>query len=852
MKVPVNWLRELTGLDQPTAQIAQGLTRAGLNVEKIESSADVVSGRDLVVGRVLEMHPEPQKNGKTINWCRVEVGEQHMHDADERNNQTGTDGTPVPGRGIICGAQNFGVGDLVVVALPGAVLPGGFEIASRKTYGHISDGMICAIDEIGLGTDHEGIIVLDPATGARPGDDALSVLGARDEVLELDITPDLGYCLSLRGAGREACQAMGAWFTDPYAPAPGGEGDQVGAVEQHVGYPVRLESQACTRFVAFTIEGLDPSAPTPQWMQTRLQQAGMRSVSVLVDITNYVMLESGQPLHAYDADRLQGPIVVRQAAAGETLQTLDGQERGLTGDELVIADDSGVIGLAGLMGGRTTEVGDSTTRVVLEAANFDAITVGRAMRHHKLFSEASKRFEKGVDPVLPDAAAARAAQLMAELAAGTVSSAVTRVGQPPSAQTQQLSADLPNRVLGLDLSDEQVGAVFAASGITASLDAGKWSVRPPSWRLDLVDPYDYVEEVGRKIGLDSIALVPAPVGPGTGLTAEQRGRRQVLAAAAASGFTEQMLLPFIAADQVERLGIELDDLDDHRAALVRLANPLDETQPYLRSTLLPGLFAAVARNTSRSNDDLALFELARVFRGRDLPAAPRLGVEQRPSDAELAASQAALPDQPRMLAAVVCGMWRPDGWQGAGERAGWQHVALLAQNVGQAVGVRLEREQAQCAPWHPGRCAALLADGQVIGYVGELHPQVVKAFGLPDGTAALELDTDALLAAMPGIGTIAPLYSAPVAKEDVALVVDERVPAAAVEAALVLGAGDLLESVHLFDVYRSEQLGAGKKSLAFALRFRGETTLKDDQAAQARDAAVKVAAEQFGAVLRGA
>lgn len=836
MKAPISWLRELVDLpeDATTARIAERWTSAGLNVERVETTGGDVTG-PVVIGRVLSLVEEPQKNGKTIRWCRVDVGP---------HNDPATDTEPA-GRGIVCGASNFAVGDHVVVALPGAVLPGDFAIAARKTYGHVSDGMICAEDELGLGTDHAGIIVLPPVVDGRElvlGEDALDVLQARDEVIEADITPDTGHCLSMRGLARETAQAFGVDFSDPYgAPVPG---------EVSSGYPVRVEDQAaCSLFTATTITGVDPKAVTPTWMVRRLESSGMRAISLVVDITNYVMLESGQPLHAYDGDRLQGPIVVRRAVAGEKLTTLDDASRDLRADEdLLICDDSGPIGLAGVMGGASTEVTDSTTTVVLEAATFDAVTIGRSFRAHKLPSEASKRFERGVDSGLAWAAAQRAAALMAELGGGEVSSDVTVVGAPREMPAQRIPADLPGAILGADITADEVIEVLRASGCEVEVIGSELLVVPPTWRGDLVDRYDYVEEVGRKVGFDRIGSLLPVASSGRGLTARQQGRRTVGRAAADAGFVELITLPFVSTDELDRLHVPAED---ERRALVKLQNPLSDAQPYLRTTLLGGLLTAVGRNTSRGQDDLALFEIGSVFRGPgERAAAPMPSVSERPSSDEISALDAALPEQPRLLAAVVTGQWRSAGWRGGSVPADWTHVVALAEAVAASVGLRLTRSNAELAPWHPGRCAALAVDGVVIGHAGELHPSVIKAWGVPERTAALELDLDALLAAAPGPGEIAPLRTAMVAKEDVALIVDEAVPSADVQAALVEGAGDLLDSVQLFDVYRSEQLGQGKKSLAFALKLRGGATLTDAEAAQARDRAVAVAVERFGAIHR--
>ncbi len=834
MRVPMSWLRELVTLPSnvTTGQIAEALTRAGLQVERIEVTGSQVSG-PVVIGRVLEFVEEPQKNGKTIRWCQVDVGEAEP-------------------RGVVCGALNFAVRDLVIVALPGSTLPGGFEISARKTYGHVSDGMICAEDELGLGDDHTGIIVLPEVIDGRTptlGADALDTLALRDQVLEIDVTPDIGYCLSMRGIAREVAQAFDVPFTDPYligAPRPA-EG----------GYPVVLESDKCTSFAALTITGVDPDAATPTWMAARLVAAGMRSISLDVDITNYVMLESGQPLHAYDGDRLSGPIVVRLAREGERLTTLDDVDRKLFVEDLLITDDSGPIGLAGVMGGQTTELTPQTRNIVLEAACFDPVTIARTFRRHKLPSEASARFARGVDPALPLAAARTAARLMAELGGGTLVEQYTLVGEVPAMPAQRIKADLPARILGAPISEQQVVEVLRASGVTvsgASDDVdGEWlSLVPPTWRPDLVDEYDYVEEVGRKVGFGVVkALVPtAPAG--TGLSFEQRSRRAVLAAAANAGFVELISLPFISTDELNRLMLAPDD---QRRATVRLANPLADTQPFMRTTLLPGLFASVARNTSRSNDDLAVFEAGSVFWANDRGAAPLPDVSRRPSAEEIAAVSGNLPDQPRMLAAVVAGDWVPAGWHGAAIPADWRHVVHLAEAAAAALGVDLQRRADQVAPWHPGRCAALIVqvDGTdvVLGHAGELHPKVIKAYGLPERACAVEFNLDALIAAAPRGGQVSSISAFPLAKEDVALVVDAAVPASQVQQALVEGAGELLESIRLFDVYTGAQIEAGKKSLAFALGFRApDRTLTEADAAKSRQAAVARAAEVCGAVQR--
>lgn len=831
MRAPVSWLREYAAIpESATARvIGEKLITAGLEVETVEEAGADVTG-PVVVGRVLTAEKEPQKNGKTINWCTVEVGEAEP-------------------RGIVCGAHNFEPGDWVVVALPGAVLPGDFAIAARKTYGHVSDGMICSTSELGLGDDgSEGIIVLgsgdaptdDAGNPLVAGQDAAPLLHLREDVLDIAVTPDLGYCLSIRGLAREAAQAYGVAFTDPIA-------TDVPA-ERHDGFGVTLTDPGCPVFVAVTVTGIDPRARSPRWLQRRVQLGGMRPISLGVDLTNYVMLETGQPLHAYDASTITGGITVRRATPGETLVTLDGQTRNLDPEDLLITDESGAIGLAGVMGGQNTELRDDTTTVVIEAATFEQVSIARTSRRHKLSSEASRRFERGVDPNATYAAAHRVATLLTELAGGTIESAETVAGGVPAQPQQTIDADLPARILGADIPAATVVDVLTASGVQIEQAGEQLTLTPPSWRPDLRDPYDYVEEVACKVGMDVIEPVVPRAPVGRGLTKAQRGRRAVSAALVEAGFVEVLTFPFVGPTDLDALGIPADDA---RRTMVRLANPLSDLQPNLRTTLLPGLTAAAVRNTSRSNDDLALFELGKVFLPRpEHEAAPALGVDRRPTDAELAALNAALPAQPNLVGCLLAGNWEPAGWAGPAAPAGWQQAIAFAEIAAHAVGLEVRREATERAPWHPGRCAAILVGDEVLGYAGELHPTVIKELGLPARTSAAELNLDRLIELAPERGVLPPLASFPVAKEDVALIVDADVPQAAVEAVLRTGAGELLESIRLFDVYAGDQIAAGKKSLAYALRFRADRTLTDADAAEARDAAVAAAAEQFGAVLR--
>jgi phenylalanyl-tRNA synthetase beta chain len=823
MKAALSWIQEYVDLppEATLEDLTDRLTMLGLKLEGIEQPGDAITG-PLVLGRVLTLDKEPQKNGKVINWCTVDVGE--------------ANGTGEP-QGIICGAHNFTVGDLVVVCLPGAVLPGDFAISARKTYGHISAGMICSARELGIGEDHDGIIVL-PADAGVPGDDAFPVLALDDAVIEFEINPDRAYALSLRGIARDAALAYGVPFADPASRSVPAGND--------IGYPVVVEdAQGCPVFVARMVTGFDAAAPTPDWMSKRLEQSGMRPISLAVDVTNYVMLELGHPLHGYDADQLQGALRVRRARADEHLVTLDGVDRALDVADLVVTDDRGPIGLGGVMGGADTELSANTTRVLVEAAHWDAVSMFRTGRRHKLTSEAGKRNERGVDPELPAAAVDRAVTLLMELGGGSVEPGVTEVGTAPPRRTVRAHGELPARVTGMDIDVQQTVACLESIGCVVTTDGTDLVATAPSWRPDLTDPYDLVEEVIRIIGYDKVPSVLPPAPAGQGHSTEQRLRRRIGLTMAGAGYTEVIAYPFVGEADWDRLGLAVDD---PRRRALRMANPLNAEEPQLTTTLLPGILRALGRNVGRANNDAALFEHSLVFLPSGDEAAPILGVDRRPTAEEWAAIEKAVPHQPLHLAVALTGHRELDGWWGKGRQGSWADAIGSIRSAAAALGVRLEVVAASIAPWHPGRCAEFRLGGTRIGYAGELHPKVCAAYGLPVHSAAAEIDLERLLQQAVTI-TPGPRFSSyPVAKEDVALVVDASVAAADVEAALRAGAGELLESIRLFDVYTGDQVGPGRKSLAFALRFRApDRTLREGEAAAARDAAVSSAAERTGA-----
>ncbi|MDQ4125137.1 MAG: phenylalanine--tRNA ligase subunit beta [Actinomycetota bacterium] len=794
MRVSLAWLREFVDVDVPLNALKEMLDLSGTKVDKVHRPGEGIAG--VVVAQVQEIDAHP--NADNLSMVTVSTAE-----AAQR---------------VVCGAKNFAVGDKVALARVGATLPG-MTITERRIRGEVSAGMLCSASELGVSKDHSGLMILPE--DAELGQDVVRTLGLDDAILELEITPNRPDCMSVVGVAREVAALTGNELRLPSADVP---------VEQDLAAPVtvRIEDPTgCPRFVARYLTGVKVG-PSPQWMTSRLVAAGVRPVSNVVDVTNYVLMELGQPLHAYDAAKVpDGLIVVRRANAGETLTTLDGVDRTLHPDDLVIAGRDGVLGIAGVMGGATSEVSDETTDVILECAYFDHASVAYTSRRHGLRSEASARFERGADPEGPPFAAARAARLVAEVAGGRVAAAaIDQYPAPVERPSINLRPQRTPRVLGEDVPVERQVRHLRSIGIEVVEAGGVLQTRVPSFRPDLTREIDLVEEVIRLYGIDRVKST-LPPGRAGGLDEVQRFDRALRRTLASLGLREAWTDSFLGPKELDDLGLA----EDHPARdLVRLANPLADERPGLRTTLLPGLLHAVARNTAHRAEGVALFEIARVY---------------EPTDEEL-------PLEAQVLAAVFSGRRRAQGW--TSPAAAWDFFSAKGVLEAALRSLRLptpELAPADGMPFHPTRGASVSIDGTAAGAFGELHPDVCERFDVSEGTVAFELSLAPVVAALPERVKVEELPKFPPLLIDLAVVVDEGVSAQTVtEIVRETGLPDVA-SARLFDLYRGDQVPAGKKSLAFALEIRAEDrTLTDEEALQVRDRIVAALREHVGAELR--
>ena len=818
MRAPLSWIQEFVDIPATVSadQISDGLIRVGFEVEEIIYQGADLTG-PLKFAKVLSIE-EITEFKKPIRFVGLDCAEEQT-------------------RYVICGATNFAVGDVVVAALPGAVLPGNFAIAARETYGKTSNGMICSARELGISDEHAGIMVF-AENEVVIGEDAIAGLQINDVIFDVAVNPDRGYALSIRGIAREVAGALGLTFNDPVDKLRDLKFDEIG---EGVSAKIADDSTASV-FYLRTLTNFDQKASTPIWMRRRIEKMGMRSISLVVDVTNYVMLELGQPLHAFDKSKIKGGLTVKRADKAQEFITLDGQTRMLHPEDLVVCDDEQPLALAGTMGGLFSEITDSTTDIALEAVRFDPMCIAKNSRRHKLSSEASRRLERSVDPSLAQFASARFVQLLtAHSSAKYVATSVD--GEPVYAPLVTIDPTYISRILGFEVAPEKIAEILRTIG--CDVDESSFTIDPPSWRSDLLTAADFAEEVARMIGYDKIPSILPPRPKHASLTSVQKRRRAIASMLAGRGLAEVQTFPFTNQATIDSMGFV-----GERAATYEIANPMSEEFPLMRVHLVPGLIEVAARNISRGAKDFAIFEMGSIFRSsHKLVASISPDLKSRPSAKQIEEIFASVPPQAYHVAGLLVGKIENENWQGKARSYSWQDAIEYAEDILSLCNLSWSIKRSDFAPWHPGRCAELIVDGKAVAHAGELHPRIIEKYGLPERSVAFAVG----LSALPESPLVRPsrVGTMPAALQDVALIVDQSVAAADLEAALREGAGDLLESITLFDRY--DKIGDGKVSLAFTLVFRAEDrTLTGEEVSAMREAATDLAGKKFGAVVRTA
>jgi phenylalanyl-tRNA synthetase beta chain len=813
MRVPLSWLKEFVDVALPVEALCDRLDMTGTKVEAVHRTGAALDG--VVVGRVLtrEQHPNADK----LSYCSVDIGA----------------GEPLK---IVCGADNFTAGDRVPVACVGAELPGGLLIKRAKLRGLESQGMMCSAAELGAGTDASGLLILPP--DAPVGMPYVEYAGTGDVVLELEVTPNRPDCLSVAGVAREVAAITGQQLrvAEERPVESGTPAAELVSVEIE-------DAELCGRYTARVISGVTVG-PSPAWLAERVTAAGARPVNNVVDVTNYVLYELGQPLHAFDMATItpregKAAIVVRTARPGETIRTLDGQDRALAPDALLITDDSGPIALAGVMGGESTEVSDSTADILLESACFNTASISRTSRRLGLISEASLRFERGVDPDLAARAADRAAALIAEVGGGTVAPGIVDVypGRRDPLHIE-LRTERTNAVLGTSLGTSAIAGLLASLDFGVHVNEDAVDVTVPTFRPDVEREIDLVEEVARLHGLENIASTfPGGRGRIGGLTSAQRFRARIGTALRAAGLDEHIGYSFGDRADLERMGWELAPDE----VLVDLINPMSEEQAVLRWSLAPDLLRAVSHNQRRGTPDVHLYEIGTVF---------------------VTSEGRKLPKERLMAGGVLVGSWRRPGWDEPARALDFFDGKGVLETLMDALNVERWAVRAAERPWlQPGRSAEVIVGGDVVGWLGEAAAHVLDAFAVQGPIVLLEVSVPALTKAASKRAVsyrAVPRY--PAVSLDVALIVHEDVTAERVSRAFTSAAGDLLESVRLFDVYRdaadtppdARRLPAGTKSMAYALTYRApDRTLSDADVRPLHDKLVRKVCGAVGAEVRG-
>jgi len=830
MKVPYSWLREYCDPGIEPGELAERLAMTGTEVERV-AALGPPSANGFVVGRVINAEQHP--NADRLRVCTLDTG----------------DGERI----VVCGAPNVAAGQTVPVALPGATMPGGHQIGEAKLRGVRSAGMICSAAELGMSETSDGILVLED-DGLAPGTPLAEVLPIGEAVLELEVTPNRVDCFGVYGVAREVHAISAAplsaapWEED--APAEGeGEAGDYASVAVEV-------PELCPRFTARVFTEVEVG-PSPAWLQARLAAAGQRSINNVVDITNYAMLLTAQPLHAFDLDKVPGgALTVRTAAAGEGMRTLDDVERTFDAETVLVCDRNGPSGIAGIMGGQVSEVSDQTTRVLLEVATWNGTNILRSSRLLSLRSEASARFEKQLHPELCMRVQRIASRLLVELCgARLVPGTIDVAAEIPEPRKLTLRGARVEGLLGMviEQADQVVYLERLGFGVKVAREDLEVTV-PPDRHYDVTREVDLIEEVGRIHGLDQHLPSTLPAVPGRvgGLSREQRLRRRAEDTMRDLGFDE--IVGWSFTDPGESARLRIPD-DDPRAAGIVLSNPLSEDQSVMRTTVLGSLLDVAQRNLARRADSIALFESGRVYLQSAMQGQKpmhEMGNSRRMALAGQFPGERAAPDhEPHRIGCLAVGPLVAKSWRGGGDAADFFALKGVLEALAGQLGAALSFDAAEEPFLHPGRTARVEVDGVTAGWLGELHPLVAREWDI-ESAVGFEVDLAPLVAAATtGEETYEDVITFPAVNQDLAVVVPEQVATAELRKAVLAGGGELLRSAEVFDLYEGEQVAEGHKSVALRLEFRApDRTLTDEEVAGQR-AAIEAELEKIGGSLRG-
>ncbi len=800
MKVLLNWLKEYVDFDLSPFELADRLSNAGIPVESVKYLGEKLD--QVVVGEIVEITPHPQATH--LSLCQVSVGKENLS--------------------VVCGAPNIEVGQKVPVALPGAILPNNMRIEEVNIKGALSQGMICSEAELGAGDDTSGILVFPKETAI--GTEVKKVLGLDDYLIEFEITPNRPDCLGIIGISREVAALLKRGLKKPLV--------KLTEIEESISSKVKIEiadPYLCPRYSARLITGVK-IAPSPPWMQRRLRFSGIRPINNVVDITNYVMLETGQPLHAFDFEMLaQSTIIVRRAHNGERITTLDGVERELDSTMLVIADAQNPVALAGIMGGSTSEVSPKTQSILLESAHFAPSSILRTSRKLGLLTEASARFEKGVDPSGTIYAVERAAQMIKEISGGNIyRQTLDLYPKPRLPWVVNLRPWRVNQILGTNLTMNEINSILKGLDLDVAEEQGIFKVFIPTFRFDLEREIDLIEEVAREYGYSKIASTLPERGKPGGLSLKQKLKKEIRNFAISSGFWEVFTYSFINPASFDYL--KLNPNHPWRKVL-KIANPLSQDQSVMRTSLLPGLLEVLQRNVNRGIQNLAFFEIGVVFQPKD---------------------DAILPDECEKIALALLGSWRGRVWYRKEEKIDFFDGKGFLEALFNRLGIEGWRLEKINQPFfHPERGAQVVFNSKVLGIIGELYYEVSKEYDLPENPILIELELGEILNLANLSRSFKEIPRYPPVVYDVAVILDESIPSQKVRDVILKAGEKLLEKVEVFDIYQGKKIPKGKKSLAFSLTFRSlERTLTEEEAKEVFHRVIAVLQSELEATIRTA